>query len=138
VPGVYFEDNTNYVQTESVNQSSGRRETVPTTLLASTKGKRVLCPRLPSHGHLELRLAIAKPSGKDTIEVSSSSGNKFWRHDDTRGSPLDGDLFSDPVSAKSVLVVGQYTDNVAQRRRSISDHLMVTDIVGDYLGPKGK
>ena len=138
VPGVYFEDNTNRLQPELVDPSSGKREALPTTLLASTKGYRVLCPRLPSHSRLELLLAIAKPTGKDAFAIDLSNGSKFWRHDDTRGSLMDDGLFSDPVSAKTILVVGQYTDNVAQHRRSVSNHLVVTDMLGDYLTPKGK
>jgi hypothetical protein len=136
VPGVYFKHaESSHFSAELVEQS--KRQADQANLLASTSGYRVICPRLPAGISLEIVMARARPSGKKGFAVTLSNGDTFWMRDDLSDSTFPSiDYFSDRVVAKNVVIVGQYTDAVAQRRRSVSEHLVALDVIGGAFGGK--
>jgi hypothetical protein len=136
---------------EAVDMTTGKRRRNPLTLIATTGGYRLQCPKLSRKGRIEIVMAITKlidftnaatpsqprPDGgvfdrEYVIKLAQHDGTAHWYGHGTDTKGRIEEVYKDQrFIPKTIQVNGRYT--VAQEERVLVDQVKVHDLVGEAI-----
>jgi len=111
IPNVSFVINSSITvpPPQLVTLPSGETKSVQVFSLAFNRGYRVRCDKLPKRSHLDVVMAIAKPTGNKGFAFNFKDGATYWARADIDEVKTLDEYFAERRLAKKITIQGDYT-----------------------------